>query len=189
MIHQFQSHLLLVSGILLLSILLRLFVNISTTLSQQALSASMLTLHDDENALLIAMINEETGLRGYIATADPTFLQPFYLGRSQYLSAAASLNTLLHHDGWQDGLPAFFQVQAHSNAWYRTFALPQITQMQQGNFALPRSQRSALSGRALFNTFRQHLAELQQVINQDGAFLSKQLVHLGRNLFEIKYQQ
>src|SRR5579875_3060418 len=39
------------------------------------------------NTLLNSMINQETGLLGYINTGNPVFLQPFNSGRPAYLAA------------------------------------------------------------------------------------------------------
>ena len=167
MIHQFQRYLLLVTGILLLTILLRLVVNIDTTVNGNTLRVQAITLDTDENQLLNGLTNQETGLRGYIATANPVFLQPFYLGRSQYLTSIISLNTLLKQNYFQDAGSAFYQMHTRADVWYRTFALNQLHQIRVGNLTSPRSSSSALRGKELFDAFRASLVQLQNVTNAD----------------------
>ena len=52
-------------------------------------------IEKNSDALFSAMIDQETGLRGYITTADPVFLQPFYQGRdaSGHLSPVSTIFT------------------------------------------------------------------------------------------------
>jgi len=40
--------------------------------------------------MLIAMLDQETGLRGYLLTRDPSFLQPYRLGRANFDAALAA---------------------------------------------------------------------------------------------------
>lgn len=103
---QFRRHLVLVTGLLLLTLLLRVSANIYTMRNVSTINTDAFIMHDEENQLLSAMVDQETGLRGYLVTTDPLFLQPFTLGHTQYLSALSSLSGMLHQQGFQDAVLA-----------------------------------------------------------------------------------
>src|ERR1700733_8820987 len=44
--------------------------------------------------LLVSALNQETGSRGYILTGDPSFLQPYQLGRTQSVRATEDLHAV-----------------------------------------------------------------------------------------------
>ncbi len=173
MMRQMQHRVLLIISALLLTILLRMGVNLETMILQQRLTTQIVALRTDSDQLLSAMINQETGLRGYIATADPSFLAPFSQGHSQYLTTVVALKSLLALPEWRDEHAAFSQVRTRADAWYHLFAQPEITQIQEGQFTLPRSHNAALAGKALFDAFRASLATFQQGIVQSEALLSQ----------------
>jgi diguanylate cyclase (GGDEF)-like protein/PAS domain S-box-containing protein len=56
---------------------------------QRADAARQLELANKD--FLIGMINQETGIRGYLNTAQPEFLQPYVLGRQQVVDAISLL--------------------------------------------------------------------------------------------------
>ncbi|HEV2656837.1 MAG TPA: CHASE3 domain-containing protein, partial [Ktedonobacteraceae bacterium] len=172
---QFRRQLVLVTGLLLLTVLLRVGVNTYTMRNVSTISAKTLVIHDEESQLLASMVNQETGLRGYLVTNDPLFLQPFTQGHAQYLSTLSALASALHQQGFQDAVLALSQAQARAEVWYSTFALPTLHQIQSGDLASARSQASQLRGKALFDAYRSSIAHLQQVVGLDvTAFLTQQ---------------
>lgn len=180
--HQFRQRLFLVTGMLLLMLLLLLGVDIYTTANSSALRTEIVIIHDGENQFLSAMVNQETGLRGYIVTTDSIFLQPFDLGRSQYLSALPSLSRALHQEGWQDAVFALSQAQARAETWYSTFALSKLHQVRMGDLASARSPQSELGGKALFDAFRSSFAHLQQILESDETTLLMQQTQFHWNV-------
>jgi diguanylate cyclase (GGDEF)-like protein len=48
--------------------------------------------------LLTGMLDQETGARGFFETAEPVFLQPWYQGRAEFLSALARARSLTAGD-------------------------------------------------------------------------------------------
>jgi len=49
----------------------------------------------EANQLVVAYLNEETGVRGYVLSANPVFLQPYYLGLAQVRDSSSRLTDLL----------------------------------------------------------------------------------------------
>ena len=162
---QFRWRLIFITCVLLLTVLLRLLANIYTTTALSNITTQSMALHDAVNLLLSSMVNQETGLRGYSATANPIFLEPFKQGRTQYLSITLTLNPLLHHNEFSNALPAFYVTQSKANLWYNTFALPQLQQIRPNH--LPSRLDHALQGKLLFDQFRASLTALHQHISSD----------------------
>jgi PAS domain S-box-containing protein len=78
-------------------------------------AARQLELSNEE--LLVGMINQETGLRGYTLTADPTFLQPFYEGQAQTESSRADLARRLQGSELSAALERSLTAAALWQAW------------------------------------------------------------------------
>src|ERR1051326_3026750 len=98
------------------------------------------------------MVNQETGLRGYIDTNNTTFLQPFTTGRPQYLLAVQSVQKQAQSSYFTRTKTALAQAEARANAWYNTYALVQIKNMQSGDLAIARSESTLTTGKALFRS-------------------------------------
>ncbi len=172
--HQLRRSVSLIIAMILFSVLLRVVVSTYLITYHQSLFAQTIMLNNDDNQLLSAMVNQETGLRGYIVTANPVLLETFSQGRSQYLSLSTSLKTLAHLQDWQDASQAFSAVQTRADIWYYYYALPQISLISIGHYDIPRSQQSVLYGKTLFDLFRQSLTQLQHIIDRTEASHSSQ---------------
>jgi signal transduction histidine kinase len=64
----------------------------------QQIQQKDIPLRTDTDALLVALINEETGLRGYLLTNDQTFQAPFRQGQLAYTGLVPKLRALTAHD-------------------------------------------------------------------------------------------
>jgi signal transduction histidine kinase len=60
----------------------------------QQIQQKDLPLMSDSDAILVALVNEETGVRGYLLTHDPSFQAPFLQGQSSYGQLVSSLRGL-----------------------------------------------------------------------------------------------
>lgn len=58
---------------------------------QQSADDAVTRLVDSGQRMLIAMLDQETGLRGYINTRREAFLQPYERGRSSWMPGSATL--------------------------------------------------------------------------------------------------
>jgi signal transduction histidine kinase len=72
-----------------------------------------------------ALVDQETGVRGYAITGDPTFLQPYTAGLATEASAASRLRVLI---GSREPLGAdLTALQQAASGWRRAYAAPLIT--------------------------------------------------------------
>ena len=164
----------LVVGLLLLSLFFRFLETIYTTVNQNKEGQQQISIHDDLNGILQSMIDQETGLRGYIATNDPTFLEPFTSGRPDFLSALQGLKNQANNGNIKDTSAELAQVEERANDWYNNFAEVQIKNMQSGKLSTARAESTSLFGKALFDKFRAADGQLQQVADRDLANIQSQ---------------
>ncbi|MFH9865012.1 ATP-binding protein [Streptomyces lydicus] len=69
-----------------------------------------------------ALVNQETGIRGYGLTGQRQFLEPYHDGLAQERAAAARLRSLLGHDG--QAAQDLARVLERSEAWQKQVARP-----------------------------------------------------------------
>lgn len=165
-----RRRLLVVVSLLAFAFLFNFLVGSYVSNRQYNLGEQKVALQQDQDALLIAMLNQETGLRGYITTNNPVFLEPFNSGRPQYLLSLQQLLKQAHGIQATDFSATntvLAQVAVLANAWYSTYAEVQIKNMQSGNLAAARSPSTDAVGKELFDTFRASLARLQQAVDND----------------------
>jgi len=109
-----------------------------------------------------ALLDQETGVRGFVITRNPVFLQPFTAGLATESSAAAQLRTLTGARRQLSGdLSGLEQAAA---AWRRSYALPLIALARRGPLGaqqtglLDRSKQSFDRLRTLSAVQNAHLA-------------------------------
>jgi signal transduction histidine kinase len=127
-------------------------------------------LHDALD-LEAALVNEETGVRGYIITAKPEFLQPYYTGRA----AEARAYSKLGKPGRITGVTLTGDVQAvrkRARAWQLEFAQPTLRKINMGH---TESVAANVKGKALFDALRAPLDRLQAALSNRLALARQQL--------------
>jgi signal transduction histidine kinase/CheY-like chemotaxis protein len=165
-----RRRLLVVASLLVFAFLFNFLVGSYVFNRQYTLGEQKVALQHDKDALLIAMLNQETGLRGFIATNNPVFLEPFDSGRPQYLLSVQQLLNQAHGIQATDfnrTNTVLTQVAARANDWYSNYAQVQIERMHAGNFAAARSPSTDAVGKGLFDTFRASVEHLQQAVDHD----------------------
>jgi signal transduction histidine kinase len=75
--------------------------------------------------LSVALVNEETGLRGFAATGRPEFLEPYRSGLADERAAVATLRSLAPR-GLTDFTPAVDAVERAAESWRADYADPVI---------------------------------------------------------------
>jgi signal transduction histidine kinase len=101
--------------------------------------------------LQAALVNEETGIRGYVIAADPQFLAPYAQGESEETRAAARIRDLIgDRPELLDDLEA---IEKRAAEWRRTYADPRVDSVTPGR---PRTidRVTAERGKELFDRIR-----------------------------------
>ncbi len=126
-------------------------------------------------ALETAMVNQETGVRGYELSALTSFLQPYRSGRLQERAAL----TQLQRSAVTGSQAALTEAMARIEAWQRQVALPAIARIRPGH---PRQTATvdALAGKRSFDAVRASLATLQRDITARAAHVKNELSDAAR---------
>jgi signal transduction histidine kinase len=103
-----------------------------------------------------ALVNQETGVRGFALSAQPSFLQPYYTGLAEERAATASLRSLLSREPAADAVLA--QVSGLAQAWRARYAAPTIKTVQDGGKPIT---GGADQGKAAFDSLRHAVGVLQ----------------------------
>jgi diguanylate cyclase (GGDEF)-like protein len=121
---------------------------------------------DAAQRLLTGMLDQETGARGYFETQDLLFLQPWYVGRSDFLTALADARSLSTGDAPLE--QALSEQQETGDAWHATIA-SEITRLL--DTGRPPSVAQAIAGKTIMDNFRQLnlLYETQLTLRQNQA--------------------
>jgi signal transduction histidine kinase len=111
--------------------------------------------------LRTAMVDQETGLRGYALSRDRTFLDPYSTGREAEDRSSARLRELAVEepviaDALRDAFTAI-------DRWHAEAAEPTIERISRGDPAAG-TEESLDTNRALFNGVRQQLGELESML-------------------------
>jgi signal transduction histidine kinase len=96
-----------------------------------------------------AMINEETGVRGYALTQKLSFLQPYTMGVNREPVDSAKLHALA--DGYPRLQADLSTVLHQASRWHTDYALPAISSIRQGKQI---SVASEVAGKTDFDAFR-----------------------------------
>jgi signal transduction histidine kinase len=103
--------------------------------------------------LALSLVNQETGVRGYAATSDPTFLAPYQEGAAQESAALMALRRLAT-------APIVAQVvnlapvAGAAARWHDSFASPTLEAVRSGRST---SGPTLALGKSLFDTLRHQL--------------------------------
>jgi signal transduction histidine kinase/CheY-like chemotaxis protein/CHASE3 domain sensor protein len=117
----------------------------------------------DAASLLTGMLNEETGVRGFVNTADRQFLEPFDTGRAQVAQAENVLGTEV-----DPGMrPQLIRVEHSVDAW-QTWATARVAAVAAKGTPSIDNVQSAI-GKQLFDTFRSDAQVLNAQIGADFA--------------------
>jgi signal transduction histidine kinase len=114
--------------------------------------------------LLGALVDQETGVRGYVITSDPTFLEPYERGRRAEARAEAELAALV--DDIPDVGDQADDVFAAVSRWQDDYAVPTIAAVE-GGATGPRSEADLQAGRRDFETLRDAIGSLQRALGEE----------------------
>jgi signal transduction histidine kinase len=80
--------------------------------------------------LVTALVNQETGVRGYALSGNAQFLQPYRQGRAAEREAFAQLARLLRDEDLSDVRRTTRLVQRSADAWHADYAQPVIASVR-----------------------------------------------------------
>jgi signal transduction histidine kinase len=114
--------------------------------------------------LQAALLNEETGVRGYALTRDETFLEPYRRGRTEERAAGAVLAPLLRRV--DPGVVRDAGAVRHAaDRWRRSFAEPVIADVRGGRSTFTAADQAR--GKASFDRVRATLATLSASLQRE----------------------
>jgi signal transduction histidine kinase len=121
--------------------------------------------------LYAALLNQETGLRGYLLSGQPPFLQPYTSGLSVERAQLRTLDPLLAGlPGARADLTAAVRQAEH---WRATYAIPAMAQV--AKTGKPLAGGDVAMGKAEFDAVRAPLAAFQRAIAVRRAAATAQL--------------
>ena len=151
-------------------------VGLALLANQKVGDQRTVVLHRVEPALLAALrlenalINEETGVRGYLLSDRAQSLEPYEKGR---VTEAFAYRTLEQHDnvGGRTLELDVKAVRARARAWQQQFVLPVV----HGTRAARAGSTHTFAGKGLFDTVRASLGRLQRDLTGRLAASERQL--------------
>ena len=163
-------------SLLLIGLVIGVCAGIFSSISQYNLGEQKVVIRGNVDGMLRSMVDQETGLRGYISTNNLTFLEPFNSGRPQYVSSLQQLETAANNNAsFNNTTPLILAVDNRASDWYNNYALVQVRNVEAGDLATARSESTNAAGKAAFDAFRTALTQLQAVINTDVTNLQAQV--------------
>ncbi|MGH1588957.1 methyl-accepting chemotaxis protein [Methylobacterium phyllosphaerae] len=109
------------------------------------------------DGLARSMVNQETGLRGYLVSGDSKFLDPFRSGQTDYKSALEAAKTLTADNGAQQG--RLEAVNRSAETWSKEIAAKEIALVAEGNLDQARRFEASGAGKASMDALRAQIAE------------------------------
>src|SRR5580698_9410475 len=113
--------------------------------------------------LLVSALNQETGSRGYILTGNPSFLQPYRLGQTQYIQAVADLHSVSLDPPFDEQVAATLRSL---DAW-RDLIAQVITDIRQHDYAALGAPSLQTTEKSRFDTFRHDQELLSATVRND----------------------
>ena len=118
----------------------------------------------DSRALLVSLVDQETGQRGFVLTGDDAFLDPYRTGRVEFGRRLARLRADFPHDrGMQRALDS---VQRSAVTWHRVGAEPEIAARRRGGEVAADRLVTQGAGKTAFDDVRRQVAALQGLIDR-----------------------
>ncbi len=123
-----------------------------------------------------ALVNEETGVRGYALTAEPRFLEPYHSGLAAQEKAFTSMRT--YETSATSQLPAdLAAVRARAEAWRSSYVLPILAQPRR-----PNATALDTRGKQLFDAIRRALERLHANLTRRDNEVRRQFFHEAKVL-------
>ena len=170
----------LLGTVLLVLALATTVFGVVTTLSawntRQSLDSAQATLAPAQThaeALLASFVDEETGLRGYIITSQPSFLAPYGYGLRQGGVLVRQIRREVR--GHPRVAASIDRVVAAAKAWLLGTVRPEVVDVYLGDTAKAVAQERTGSGKGSFDKVRAAMGTLQSQISATDAAVNAQV--------------
>jgi sigma-B regulation protein RsbU (phosphoserine phosphatase) len=143
-------------------------------------------------ALLTALVNQETGERGFVLTGDDSFLGPYRRGISMAADDLVELRRTFASD--QKIMGALARVDEAAATWRRQAAEPEIAARRRGAEAEAKRLVKSGKGKSEFDGLRRRVEELQARIDDrvsaaqadsERRLTMLRVVNVGSRLFNL----
>ena len=114
--------------------------------------------------LYSALLNQETGVRGYALSGNPDFLAPFSAGVADERAAVGLLRPLMPRLSTATAT-TFTQAVRQADGWRARYAVPTIRQIQVSG--KPAANGDLLAGKAEFDALRARLAGFEAAVSAE----------------------
>jgi hypothetical protein len=132
--------------------------------------------------LLVAYLDEETGVRGYVLSHNVLFLQPYTSGLAEAHDASKRLAALLV--GQTELLNLVRLAEDQANRWHHDFANPAIAAVPKHD-SIYASEAALLQSKALFDAIRARFATLATALSSSRNDAGAQLNSATRELIAV----
>jgi signal transduction histidine kinase len=113
--------------------------------------------------LSTALVDEETGVRGYVITGQHEFLSPYLDGRRREQAAYTRLEALTDRSSLAAARRILRQVEASAAAWRQRYALPTLA-LRRHSASVTATTIKTDAGKALFDALRRSLSQLDHTL-------------------------
>jgi methyl-accepting chemotaxis protein len=110
-------------------------------------------------SVTMSMVNQETGLRGYLLSGDPKFLEPFREGQKAYTAVIASVRSLTADNAEQQGR---LDAVGRSAQTWSDVAAKEIALVEAGNLAKAQQLEAGGAGKASMDALRAKVGDAAQ---------------------------
>ncbi len=140
---------------------------------------------DQTTQLVADLVDQETGLRGYVITGDEAFLEPYADGQANARRREAVLREMLADE------PALLaqleRIEAATEAWRRAAAEPERRAAAQGRTREAEAIVASGEGRVRFNRIREEAQALRDALQRREAATDATLQRARRRLDVVLY--
>ena len=121
-----------------------------------------------------ALVNEETGVRGYLLTHDTAFLQPYYQGEQE--EAHDRAETTVQLAGHGKALSELHALQTTITAWKSEYAVPFIAAAQAGKSV---GLEQLVASNNAFTDLRNQFATVENELDAERNVAMQKLAHIN----------
>jgi PAS domain S-box-containing protein len=113
--------------------------------------------------LLVSALNQETGMRGYVLTGNPSFLHPYRLGADQAVSAAGDLHSVSLTSPFNADVASTLRALRR----WRELATEALSDVKEHDLSAAQAVSTQAAGKSRFDQFRHEQTRLSNVVQRD----------------------